>query len=371
MLVELRSPTRILVSLLAVAGLATVVSGCSGKGLGPTPAASVNGVDISQDKVEGLAGAYTRYYQQAIDLGQDSDGQIEAALTAAQGAGTDTISMVSASAALEELINAEIVTQELERRDSSVTQADLDSVRASLAEQLGGADKLDQIDKTLLDSTIRSRASELALQNAIAAETDAAVEPVDPAERSQQLRDLYETARPTIPLCLNLIFVATEEEAVAAKARVDGGEALTAVAADVSLAGGVDEGGFGCLGFEEADTAFKADLSSLEVGAIAGPYSLDAGDGTAPSFVVVEVVSTDGPTYEQIAPRLEQQIPETPVQTDPTSIDLPQVVAKLKSEADVVVDPRFGNWNAETWRIDPPKVAGATTEPSAVLAPQN
>jgi len=86
-------------------------------------------------------------------------------------------------------------------------------------------DCLEEIDATLVDYTVRTRAAQTAFQATLEA---------DPDGREEQLRELYETAVDETPLCLNLIYVESEAEAEKVRDRVDSGEDFGAVAAEVS-----------------------------------------------------------------------------------------------------------------------------------------
>ena len=148
--------------------------------------------------------------------------------------------------------------------------------------------------------------------------------------------------------CVRHILVATEEEANAALARIEGGEAFEAVAIDVSTDGSAPSGGdLGCeaLGLyvpEFAEAAFNS-----EVGEVAGPVESQFG------FHLILVESTEEPTLDQLK----------------TEINLGRVrdlvnawiVDKVET-AEVTVDPQFG-----TWVLDPaPQVNPPDTAPPAV-----
>lgn len=325
-------------------------------------AVTVDGVAISRTTVLDLVDANAAFYEQRIEDGLDSTGELAELLAGSQGEGEDTIGMRGAREAIESLVTYQVIRAELERRDAVPTQEDLDAIRAELEEAVGGAEELERIDADFLAFTVESQAIVRAYQQVLAGEADADAEPVDPAAREQQLRELYDQVAPTQPLCLNVILTATEAEADAALARVEGGEEFGAVAAEVSTEPtSAAEGGFaGCAAYDQAEGAFGVDLEGEPVGAVAGPVTYETG-APEPSFAVLQVESVDGPTYEQLLPQLEAQVPAEPPVTDPSQVDVAGPIADLLADAEISVDPRFGTWNDETALIDPPGTTPATT----------
>jgi hypothetical protein len=331
---------------------------CSRGPLAISPAATVDGTEISKADVTDLTAAYARFYKQAESLGQDSDGQLAALYADAGGTGTDTQSMIEATGALEALINSEMIRSELTRQDALPTKEDRDAIRTELATQLGGEEKLAEFDEEFMVFTLDSRALTQAFQKHLAAEADEALAAPTPEEREAQMRELFASQAPNLPLCLNAIETQTEAEATAARERVESGEAFGDVAADLAPEGvTVAEGGFAaCLSFEDAQAAFSTDLSGAAVGDLVGPVAYTSQEGAAPTYLVLEVDGLEGPTYEQLLPRLEQAIPAEPTKTDPTTVDISAPLAALYAKADISVDPLYGSWSNAQGRVVPPDV---------------
>lgn len=351
------------VALALLAG----ASACSRGPLAISPAATVNGTEISKQEVTDLTAAYTRFYKQAKALGQDSDGTLAARFEDARGTGTDTQSMSEATGALQGLIDNEILRGELARLKALPTKEETKAARTSLESTVGGADKLAKFDKDFIAYTVESQALTTAYRTYLAAQADKGQVALSPEERETQMRALFAQEAPNLPLCLNAIETQTEPEATAARQRVESGEAFGDVAKDLAPEGvEVADGGFAaCLSYDDAKAAFNQDLTGLAVGALVGPVAYTSQEGAAPTYLVLEVDGTQGPTYEQLLPRLEQAIPETPTPTDPTSVDIGTPLAKVYARADVTVDPVYGTWNGKTGQVEPPTVP---TEPTPAKA---
>lgn len=356
---------------------AGTLAGCSDDGeraVGRPPAATVDGTAIPESEVVALSEANQAYYEQAIEAGDDTTGELQQLLDESAGDGDGTIAMTEASASLRSLIVSQVIRDELARLDALPSEADRDAVRAQLAENLGGEEAVDELPADLLSSYIDSQSLFSAFQAALAAEQDEGVEALDPAEREAQMRELYEQVAPGLPMCVNALLVATEEEAAAASARVDGGEAFATVAQEVSLdQASAEAGGFlRCLDPAQSETTLGVDLSGFAVGQLTDPIQVGADD--AAQFAVFQVSSLDGPTYEQLLPQLEQQIPAEPVPTDPSQVDVEGPLLALLEAADITVDPKFGTWDAETGTIvppDSPAALDATTTIPGVAPTEN
>ena len=342
--------------------LTSVVTACTSGPLAAPPAASVDGIEISRQELTDFVDATERFYEQADELGLDETGAAAALLEGFAGAGEQTTSRDTVTNALTALVTTELVRAELERNDALPTKSDLDAVRASLEQQFT-KETVDKIDPEYLEFSIASRARIQALQIAVAAELDAEQQAIDPDEVEAQRQALFEELAPTQPICVNTLQVAAEAEAQAARARVDDGESFGAVAADVSLRETIEEDGgfFACGTAEQIQSSFETDVANAVTGNVFGPFEAPSPDGSPATWGVLEIDGTEGPTYEQVLPQLEQQIPSEVVPTDPTQLDPAEAIAGLAADATITVDPRFGAWDAATGTIAPPAVIGINT----------
>ena len=346
--------------------LALGASACSGNVVGKAPAATVDGTEISQAEVADLTAANIRFYQQAKELGQDTDGSITALGVDALGTGTDTQSMAESVASLDSLISSQLIHDELARVNKLPSKADRAAVRKSLESAVGGKDKLAKFDQEFIGLTIESRALTEAYRSYLAAQADKDLVALTPAERKAEMQKLFEQEKPRRPLCLNAVQSATEAEAAAVRARVDAGEDFVAVSKDVAPEGAniPDEGLIACLSFESATAAFGPELAKPKVGDVIGPVPYTSQQGGTTTYLVLRVDGLDGPTYEQMLPELEATIPEKPSATDPSTIDIPGAVTRLAAKADITINPMYGTWNERTSSIEAPVVP---TEPGATV----
>ena len=341
-------------ALVGAASLALVVAGCSGSAVGPSPAATVNGADISADDVEELVAANKAFYEQAIENGLDTNGELAAALEETQGVAPGTVGRQGASDALNSLIVTEVLHQELEELDALPDESLEDEVRAELETQAGGAEALAEYDEDFIDFTVRTDALQRAYRDVLAAEQTADIEPLSDEEREARILELYESVKAERPLCLNIILVTAEADAQAALERIRGGEAFDDVAAEVTIAppSTTDGGYLYCSDYEQVTAAFGADLQGTPVGELVGPFSADDGTGQV-QYVVAEVAGTDGPSLDDVREGLESTIDAETV-VDPSQVDISAGLLGLLDDADIEIDPRYGTWNPETYDIDPP-----------------
>lgn len=359
--------------MVGALAVAVVASSCSGGAVGRPAAATVDGVEISQTDVQDLVEANQAFYQQAIDNGLDTTGDLASALADTEGAAPGTVSQTGAGDALNSLIVTEVLHQELERIDALPDDALLQEVRTALETDAGGAEELATYDDRFVEFTIRTEALQRAYRQVLADEANADVAQPTAEEREARILELYQTVKADRPLCLNVILVATEGEAADALARVQGGEAFADVAADVSIEPqSAAAGGFvGCTDYAAPADAFGADLEGAAVGDLQGPLPADTGTGET-QYVVIEVAGTDGPTIDQVRGQLEAAVDSESAATDPTTVDITPKLLELLGAADITVDPRYGTWNPDTFDIDPPDAPedpGTTTTTLPVLDP--
>ena len=367
-------PNRTFVRRAGLGALAALLvlgaSACSDGGIRSAPsAATVNGSEITQDEVVAATKATKRFYEYSIKQGQDSNGELTTLVESLQGASADSVGTEGAAQVLSDMIVDEVIRQELTKRKALPTKADRDALRTEIETSVGGAAELKKLDAEYIDLYIERKVLNDAFAAWAASEADKDVEPLTNEEREAQMRALFEQTNPTRPLCLNAIQTATEDEAAAARARVDDGEDFVAVSKALAPAGTnvPDEGLVACLGFDEAQTAFGQDFSTAKVGDVVGPAPYTSQEGAAPVYLVLRVDSLDGQTYEEMLPQLEQAIPAEPAPTDPAQFDASVALDKVLKAAEIDVNPTVGRWSPKQQSVVPPKVPGATTTTTAVV----
>ncbi len=130
------------------------------------------------------------------------------------------------------------------------------------------------------------------------------------------------------------ILVATEEEAIAAKARIDAGEDFAAVAAELSQDGSAANGGnLGWFGKGMMVEPFEAAVLALEPGAVSEPVQTQFG------WHIVKLLEsrpTEKPALETVRDQLAQQVQQQAIDAR---------LAELEADADIT--------RAEAGSIDP------------------
>ncbi len=336
--------------------------------VGKAPAATIGDDEISQAEVVTATQATKRFYEYGIEKGQDADGSLSGLLAEMKGDSSYTVGTTGAAKVLSEMIDNQVIRQELARHDALPTKADKDKIRKDLESSVGGAAELKKFPAGYVNRYLDQRATTEAFQRWAAAQEDKQAKPLTKAERDAKMRELYDQTAPGRPLCLNAIQTTTEDEAKAARARVDGGEDFLAVSKSLVAEGTEfpEQGLVACLGFDDAKTAFGQDYSKVAVGDILGPVPYTSQDGAAPVYLVFRVDSLDGQTYEELLPQLEQAVPAQPPATDPTTFDVSAQRARLLRKADIEVNAVFGRWSDAKGAVVPPRAAGA---PAATTVP--
>jgi parvulin-like peptidyl-prolyl isomerase len=151
--------------------------------------------------------------------------------------------------------------------------------------------------------------------------------------------------------CVSHILLETEEEAVAAKARLDGGEDFATVAAELSTdpSAAENSGDLGCNALGGYVPEFASAAASAEIGVVTEPVESQFG------FHLILVASRTDPTpladvRDQLAAQLESE--------RAASVFEEWLVAAVEA-AKVEIDPQYG-----TWSIDPePAIVPPTTTP--------
>lgn len=339
-----------------------LAAACGSGPVGAAPAATVDGTDIGTDDVRDLIDAQVAYFEAARSAGLVPDEQLEMfedQLATYRSEGRDAIPTTGAAESLTSLIELEVLEGLLADLGGDVDDDEVETLRSQLGDELGqqGISNTDGFT-ALIDVESRRQAVVAALTELVA----------DPAEREAQLAELFEVAVGDFTQLCSLVLVTDDEEAARAGLdRVEAGEDFGAVAAEISTDEGVAEAG-GDIGCQAA-----ADLAGLigdaaydaEPGDRIGPVevTLDPASETA-SWLVLEVTEIDVPTLEDVRPQLEAQLPE------PGQEALREAVGEAFAEADVSVQSRYGTWDGDLSRVEPPvdPSAPATTVPDDPFA---
>jgi len=344
----LTRPARAVATGAALLGLVLSATSCN---VGRPPAATVAGREIPAERIDDLVAAF-------VEADPDTFGpQIE-------GEGEGTYAMAAVAVILSSLVVQSVQTELADRlgvgpdgaerteaeglvRNSFAPGADAEpdpatgepTEEAAQAQETSGK-VFDALSKETREWLIDLRATTLALTRELAKDAP------DPGEQARQIYD----ADPSVfeSLCLRAAVVATAD-AAPVQARLDAGEDLGAVSAEVStnpeIAGA--QGDLGCVLVSDMPQYFPEEIisvvSTLEPGVVSEGVELP--DDTTAWFELTQRVNAP---FENVQEQIVATLP------DPAEAALADLVQEEIGGIDVDVDPRFGTWDAETGTITPP-----------------
>jgi hypothetical protein len=348
--VSRRAPTRV-VRALTAAVLAALVVGASACNLGTPPAATVEGQTISATRVDEIIDAY-------MEADPEQFGQLE-------GAGRDTVQLAAASSLLANLVSQVFQSELAAQNDATPTSEERQEAEQLVKESfVSGAETPTDGSQADPEAQETSAAIYEALPSGtqewlvdLKADTLALARVLAEGEDlTSQAREIYE-ADPSAfeQLCLRAI-IAEPDGVADVRERIAAGEDFGAISAEVSvdptLAAANGELGQ-CLTLQQlAQAGLSQDVLGLvaELGSGEATDAIDLGDGFAYFF---EVQSRQTPEFEAVVDQITATLP------DPGEAAVQALVAEERPDADISVDPRFGEWDGETGVITPPP--GATT----------
>lgn len=310
----------------------------------PSVAATVNGVEIALEQVEERVESLKSSPQFAQQLDDDPEGR---ALAEAE------------VGVLNSLIQATLLEQGAQEAfDVEVGQAEIDQERQTLVEEVGGEEAFDAlVEQNGLDE--EQVQFELRRAALIGAVTDALAE--EAPISGEQIETFYEENRDTrFGPTAQARHILVEDQATAQQAidRLAGGEDFAAVAEELSTdPGSAAQGGeLGELTPGQTVEAFDEALFSSPIGEVVGPVETEFG------FHVIEV--TERRDDPQLLADVEDEIRDELSQAS-TQEDFNAFLQEQASEAEVTVNPRFGEWDAETGAVVPTEPLGDVQTPPA------
>lgn len=295
--------------LLVVAG-AMLVTAC-GDTAGGEVAATVNGTDVTVEDVRGFP--------------YETEATIEATQFAQYLGALIQWQILDAAAAEEYGIDP--------------TEAEVDAeLEQVLAEQAGGA-TLEEVaqGQNLSESTVRQIVRVGLIQELLIEEL--ASEPGDVSDDEVETALAEQTAGLT-EVCARHILVATEEEALAAKQRLEDGEDFATVAGEVSTdPSAADNGGdLGCAPAQQYVPEFRDAAVSAELDTLTEPVETQYG------FHILEV-------YERTEPDADALPAEDDIRTllvESSGAEAVQAwLTEIVETADVTVNEEYGTWTLE------------------------
>jgi peptidyl-prolyl cis-trans isomerase C len=319
------SPARLTRLLAPLAVLALLLAAC-GPGGSPNVAATVNGEEIAIAEVEERYATVRENPQFAEQLEADVDGQLAEQVQAR---------------ILSDLIESIIVRQGADELGVSVTDEEVTTRREELIEEVGGQETFDELVEesglTLeqIDEQVRDIAVREAVQRELTADLEVTDEDVEAFfEANREAR--YDTAE------ARHILVETEEEADDIIERIEDGEDFADIAQEESIdtGSGAQGGELGEFGRGQMVPEFEEAVFTAEIGELVGPIETQFG------FHIIEVTERNAPELEEV----EEDIREELSQGQQGEL-VQSWLAEQRREAEVEVNPRFGEWDPERGEV--------------------
>jgi parvulin-like peptidyl-prolyl isomerase len=307
--------------------LALAVVAC-GPGGDSTVAATVNGEDIPVSTIEARFASIASNPDFASQVDEDTDGRFAAQVQASLLSG---------------MIESQAVRQGAEAQGIDVTDADVERRITDLIEEMGGQEAFDaaveqaalseeEVFDQIRDLVYRERVQERLVE-------DVSVTDADVEEYYDSVRETrYERAT------ARHILVETEDEARGVLGRLDSGEDFADIARDVSSDPGSAENGgdLGEFGRGQMVGAFDEAVFSSEVGEVLGPVETDFG------YHVIEVTGRVSESLEDVADAIREELDD-----ERSASAIQDWIREQLAAAEVTVNPRFGEWDAEGGRVMP------------------
>ena len=290
---------------MLLAALALVLGACSGSG---AVVATVNGNEITVSDVEAL-------YSQ-------SPGAIPTQLFAENLRNTIVEVLVIDQAASQ--FGIEFTSEEIEAR-----RAELE---LSVLAQSGGLSYEEFLEENGLTD---ARILRIAHQQLVAEAVEDALIAGEGAITDEALRARYDAALFDLTeACVSHILVATEEEALDAKERIDGGETFADVAAEVGTDGTAASGGeLGCGPLSRYVPEFALGALEVPVNETSGPVRSEFG------YHLILVTERTTSPFEDV----EEDLRLSYAAERGGTLVQDWLLEKV-GEAEVTVDPKYGTW---------------------------
>ncbi len=227
--------------------------------------------------------------------------------------------------------------------DDAAVEAKVDELKQQITDQTG-LDYQAFLDQQGLTDI---RVHRIALQQLVAKGIEdkliaAAPAPSDADIEAQYQQGLYSYT----DACVSHILVATEEEAVAAKARIDGGEDFAAVATEIGTDGTAADGGsLGCTSLGGYVPEFAQAALEAPIGVVTGPVHSQFG------YHLILVESRETKTLDEVKPDLLAQIDKL----RRGNLVQDWLLAAV-GDADIQIDPKYGSWTTDPYpQVLPPQ----------------
>ncbi|MCB0977282.1 MAG: peptidylprolyl isomerase [Acidimicrobiales bacterium] len=333
------SPVRRVALLCTALVLLVGLTGCNGRApAGRGPVATVEGHEISMDRVQELMDAQVAYINALAKVKTTSvtPERLAEVLTQYKGENEHTLGTAGAAQVLSVLVDVHLFQNLLEKEGEKVTAADRTSAKTALDQQIQQSGvKVTSAMQPLIDTEVERAALLTALRRA----------KVDPKAREDQLRKIFEANKENFAkACVQQIATSGEAEAKAAANRIKAGEDFVDVANDVSLDKAIAQPGNpqSCVSRGTLAGVFGDDAMTAKTGDLLGPADAQG------AWLIVQIWDEQDASFEDARAQLESQVP------DQGETAVKELIAKAYATADVDIDRRFGTWNGVTGEVVPP-----------------
>jgi parvulin-like peptidyl-prolyl isomerase len=347
------------IALLAAATAGVVaLAGCGTGGEATQPAATVDGVEISQqavvDELEAVRGN-----QAYVDALQAADPDTGAPGLAVLGTEDGTFDNAYVNTILANQILYQFVLNEVEERGLEVTEQCETAARDLEIRRLDQASTTGTDGETLFEGFGEDYQRTLLARDGALLALEADLMGYDCGDPEADQRYFEEHEDDFTQVCASHILLDTEDEALEVKQELEAGAdfALTAAArsTDTSAQGPPGQpGSGGDLGCFDSQSGFVAEFTdaalALPVGELSDPVQTQFG------FHIILVTSREVPDFEDVQDDVAAALSSA-------VNDAINEFISARIQTGVTVDPRYGTWNTTTGRIDRPAAASPTTAP--------
>jgi parvulin-like peptidyl-prolyl isomerase len=325
---------RLLLVLVPLTLLVASACNSSTSGVGPAPAAIVNGDDISREEL-------------LEDLQGFANGEV-------YGPTEGSFKTDYSAQVLSLAIYNRLIANEVEDRGLEITTEDRETAEAQF-------DSLVE-DPTAASESFRERqVTNIANQVALTRDLEGAAPSTEVTD--EDVRAYYDDNIQRIMeqngdfLCASHILVATETDVEDAQARLAAGEDFATVAASVSTDQGsaANGGDLGCQPQGSFVEEFEAAANAQPIREVTDPVQTEFG------FHLILVRSRGELPFEEVEEDIRQLLTEQS-QGEGGAV-VTAWLEEVLASADVTVDPQYGSWDPATGVVPPEGAISPETEP--------
>src|SRR5439155_1795054 len=305
----------------------------AGRALGRKAAATVNGSVITradlEQEVEWMQ-AVPEYQQALLEADKSDDPTTR-----------DRLGAQLVALELNRLVVFRIIDQEVTRRSLTVEDRDrrqaltdtVAQITNVLGDEVHAVEIFNSLPRDFRISLVDRQARANALQRSLKAEK----------ATDDQLRAFYDANRERFErVCARYVLSRTQDLAREALTHVQQGQRFEDVARDLSADPNAKEtgGDVGCFLRDGVEKVFSDAAFDTRLGEVVGPVESTVG------WYLIQVYDKRGDTFERARSDVEKSFAESG-----PAIAFQSLIQKLLGDADVVVNPRYGRWDASQRRV--------------------